>query len=697
MIRWMQSLGSVTVLEAAGTLIVQITLISGVLLLVARRLPRDPVLRHYLLLCGLGLIVALPLALPYGQCRIRAIPRGWQSGDAPRAQAGQWSDAAVGAPSGPQLADRLAAGPAGPEQAGSLGVQAAGTAGSQFPRIDWQLVPPLLFVVWGLGGLIVVARLLRAARIIRRYTRQLRPLSPDERRRAEGVWRAAGVRRLPPIAVSGAVRVPVVSGFRRPQILLPTWLLPELTDGELRNVLLHEWAHIARHDQYVVLLQELAGAMFWWHPLVRRLNTQLADAREEVCDNWALQSSDPIHYGETLLRIGSRAVSGTTAAYSLSVAARQGTLCGRIARLLDPERKQMTHMHRNRALVCLAGFGLLGGLFAVTRLQFTQAAEITTAEPATFGTATVGSAAIDPAANDTADEKAEKELSGRIYLSATIRQDDERQYNLVLSIVPRTGEWKKLTEGHSPRVSPDGRTVMFYRDDEVWSAGAASASSPGVVAKGMTGRIGWTPDSRHVIISPGKYIDDQGWEHATHQISVDGFIRKSLPIPATDGVDDVSPDGQWLVTVSDRHRPHGSGYQLYRMRLDGSEQERLTKDGLNVYARFSPDGRKIAYVHQKRGEGNSLHIYDFTDKSDVRITEEQDARNSVVGACWSPDGQRLLVVRFDWEVGEGGGRVLSDPENANYRLELMQPDGSEVQRLSLQSGKLIWASLPDWR
>ena len=61
-------------------------------------------------------------------------------------------------------------------------------------------------------------------------------------------------------------------------------------------------------------------------------------------------------------------------------------------------------------------------------------------------------------------------------------------------------------------------------------------------------------------------------------------------IPETHQVDDWSPDGRWLVTQSDRHPPHGSGFKLYLMRPDGTGQRRLTEGGgENINARFSPD------------------------------------------------------------------------------------------------------------
>src|SRR5262249_8743036 len=72
------------------------------------------------------------------------------------------------------------------------------------------------------------------------------------------------------------------------------------------------------------------------------------------------------------------------------------------------------------------------------------------------------------------------------------------------------------------------------------------------------------------------------WQDAVQE----RWVRTRLPIPATDVVEDVSPDGNWFVTISDRDPPHGQAYQLYLIRTDGSEQRRLTKDGMNVCAQF---------------------------------------------------------------------------------------------------------------
>jgi Tol biopolymer transport system component len=84
--------------------------------------------------------------------------------------------------------------------------------------------------------------------------------------------------------------------------------------------------------------------------------------------------------------------------------------------------------------------------------------------------------------------------------------------------------------------------------------------------------------SAQIVISLGTYDNNRKqWSFKTLRVNSDGSGTESLPIPAEDGVQDWSPDGEWLVTTSSRNAK--IGWQLYLLRLDGTGQRQITEGG----------------------------------------------------------------------------------------------------------------------
>jgi Tol biopolymer transport system component len=303
------------------------------------------------------------------------------------------------------------------------------------------------------------------------------------------------------------------------------------------------------------------------------------------------------------------------------------------------------------------------------------------------------------APKDEADAKAR----GRIYVSASLRQQiggkEERTNNLIIAIDPATGKWQKITDdGHCGRVSPDRLTLVFNRgiSSEIWNCDTGGTNNPAKISD-KSGRPIWSPDGKYLVATKAEILDDR-WKDETWRMEAPyGANPVQLAIPETDSVEDWSADGQWFVTCSDRHPPHGSGYQLYIMKTDGTQQRRLTKGGLNCYSRFSPDGCWIVYTHQTGKDGNSIWVVDMDGKNAKEIIKEVDLA-SPDSAFWSPDGKQLAVVFFNWSLNEKGERILADAEKANFRLEIMDADGKNRRELKLADAKFVFiGALGDWR
>lgn len=133
------------------------------------------------------------------------------------------------------------------------------------------------------------------------------------RRRARGFRRAADERFSATAAELGIpedlvrltpdVSIPVVVGWFRPRIYFP---VSDLTDGELRYALRHEWQHVRNRDNLLKLFYMVFGAALWFHPLVYLFLRRLDDILEYRCDQTVLRGSgeaERLGYTEALLRI----------------------------------------------------------------------------------------------------------------------------------------------------------------------------------------------------------------------------------------------------------------------------------------------------------------------------------------------------------------------------------------------------------
>lgn len=91
---------------------------------------------------------------------------------------------------------------------------------------------------------------------------------------------------------SRLVKIPSVSGFFKPIILIPVGLLSNLDQDQIEAILLHELAHIRRKDYVVNLLQSFAEILFFFNPGLLWLSSILRDERENCCDDIAIAATE---------------------------------------------------------------------------------------------------------------------------------------------------------------------------------------------------------------------------------------------------------------------------------------------------------------------------------------------------------------------------------------------------------------------
>jgi Tol biopolymer transport system component len=273
-----------------------------------------------------------------------------------------------------------------------------------------------------------------------------------------------------------------------------------------------------------------------------------------------------------------------------------------------------------------------------------------------------------------------------------------------------------------PRVSPDGDRVAFFEhptrfDDRGSVAVVDRSGKRTVLASGYQGEEGlaWLPGSKAILFSAVV----QGGYFQTTSVDLAGHARPIEPIPGNVTVQDVSPDGTWLLTrddvatqvmvrppgasdsrdfswldvslvpsishdgrlvaISDQGPTGGANYTVLLRKSDGSRFVRL---GEGYPAAFSRDGRWLAVIVPVTPQ--KVMLYPTGTGEPRRADRGQIEAYS--NAEWFPDGKRLLVSGN--EPGQAPRCYIMPLDGGSLRP--VTPEGSTDGRVS-PDGALVGA------
>jgi beta-lactamase regulating signal transducer with metallopeptidase domain/uncharacterized GH25 family protein len=218
----------------------------------------------------------------------------------------------------------------------------------------------------------------------------------------------------PTIRYSPYVSSPCLGGLSKATILLP-----ELeAAAPVRDVLIHELAHLRRRDCQWNLLRQVATAVFFFQPLLWRLGRRLEATAEEVCDDYVVQfGGDRADYAHQLLDMAERRLASLP--MGVGMLSLKSLLARRVIRVLDTSRSLSTRVGNLLLIGILAG-GLLGttiagfvGLGQKSTAVSAQQPKEKTPEPVE-PQKPVEANGEEPAADRKEDAKADEAYRGRL-------------------------------------------------------------------------------------------------------------------------------------------------------------------------------------------------------------------------------------------------------------------------------------------
>lgn len=232
--------------------------------------------------------------------------------------------------------------------------------------IKWQIVSLLsLFSIWGIGTVTIIARMLFSLAYLARSRKKARIVLGTVQELASSLYELKKMNRTVSILCGGeemSTLSPMTWGLLHPVILLPveaeSW-----TKERLKAVLLHELAHIARHDWTAQIIARLVCAIYWFNPLVWLAAKAMRAESEVACDDMVLSAGiNPSDYAAQLLAIVRMMKNRSTrSTMSMSIAMAKTTRVeSRTRAILDAGRSRIPLRPLFAFLtMCAAGLFLL--------------------------------------------------------------------------------------------------------------------------------------------------------------------------------------------------------------------------------------------------------------------------------------------------------------------------------------------------
>ncbi len=262
---------------------------------------------------------------------------------------------------------------------------------------------------------------------------------------------------------------------------------------------------------------------------------------------------------------------------------------------------------------------------------------------------------------------AKQQGEGRLYSLIVSDQDGFNEHTIMESTDPIM----------SPSWSPDSRQLAYVsfegNQSSIWVQTLRTGNRFKVSAKpGINGAPSFSPDGRQLVITLG------GVDGNLDIYVLDINSRRTTRLTTHRAIDTEgswSPDGRYIYFTSDR----SGGPQVYRVRASGGTPERVTFEGsYNARPRLSPDGTRLAMVHNDRGNYR-IAVMDLERKDLIVLSNgRQDESPS-----FAPNSDSL---------------IYATRQGRNGVLETVSADGLIRQKLAARAGgdvrEPVWSPFP---
>ena len=498
-----------------------------------------------------------------------------------------------------------------------------------------------------------------------------------------------GVRRQVRLLVTSKPLGPVAYGVLRPTVLLPELLLAEKSPQQIEAVLAHELTHVRRRDNLVGILQLLAQAIWWFHPLIWWANRQICRQRERCCDEEVVArlGCEPGQYAQSLLDV--LKLKHKLRPVFAFPGVRPGEITSkRMEEIMEPARTFHRRTPRWCWLVILAAATLIlpGRALVIARGAEPPKPDEKAAEARGSDEKEVASATTKQRPGLTVRRVA-TDCSTHAVISpdgkylCDVVFDRERRTNDLLIRELATGEERRIkSEAFGnvtplwPTISPNSKSIAFASYDskkEAYEAHLIGMDGSGDrVLCGDLWPAVWSPDGKRLLAWFGRQ-DPSTQEIVSYSIA-DGSLKvvKTLPRHWWGRASmELSPDGRYA-TCTHPHEQGSSKHDITVVALeDGSDIPLVKNPADDRLLCWTRDGNYIVFASDRSGTWDAwlLRVVDGKRHGwpqlakrhigDIRAVEDYPP----TGSCYyltQYEMRDVYVGAVDLETG----KVISGPE-----------------------------------
>ncbi|GAA4460362.1 hypothetical protein GCM10023093_02860 [Nemorincola caseinilytica] len=275
---------------------------------------------------------------------------------------------------------------------------------------------PIIMMVYSVGLLFMLLRFSINMRQLRSLTSTAASTPATEWTGFVNMWRHNfGISRPVRIMLSERVNVPMMLGALKPVILLPVATINHLTTEQVESIIMHELAHIKRHDYLFNLVQTVVETILFFNPFVWLMSSVIRREREHCCDDLVVScAADPLHYARALALLEEDRMNNNS--LSLAATGSRNQLFDRIKRIMEMKKENIAHRRYSLVVVAVAA-----ALFIASMTTFTTtfAQKVETEKKAAPQKKTTTSKTV------TVDGSGKKKVVTKTKTSSDITEDED--------------------------------------------------------------------------------------------------------------------------------------------------------------------------------------------------------------------------------------------------------------------------------